>query len=61
MHVGNKKKLCDHELEEVPGAMYFRGRFFAGLVCRQCQYLIDNPADSMIDYAKQVYAQEHPE
>jgi hypothetical protein len=31
--------------------MNFRGRSFAGLVCRSCTAIWDNPEDSMLDAA----------
>lgn len=30
-----------------PESMYWRGRYFAGLYCKKCNALYDNPDDSM--------------
>ena len=45
---------CGRRLLEVAGTMFYRGRYFAGLVCWPCRDLRDNPDDSMIEYAKSV-------
>jgi hypothetical protein len=42
---------CTKPLVPTPGTMYWRGRYFAGLVCKDCNGLWDNPDDSMFDYA----------
>jgi len=42
---------CGGPLQPKGGTMYFRGQFFAGLLCRNCNALWDNPDDSMFDAA----------
>ena len=47
---------CHRPMLPVAGTMFYRGRYFAGLVCWPCNALHDNPDDSMIAYAKSVYS-----
>lgn len=42
---------CGGQCVEYAGSMYFRGRFFAGILCKPCNALFDNPDDSMLAYA----------
>jgi hypothetical protein len=47
---------CGVPLVPTPGTMYYRGRWFAGLVCTTCNALWDNPDDSMLEYAREIAA-----
>ena len=40
-----------HIMEPQNDTMYYRGRYFAGLVCEDCNALFDNPDDSMYAFA----------
>jgi len=35
-----------HNLEIKPNMFYWRGKYFSGLVCKECNSLFDNPKDS---------------
>lgn len=41
---------CNDPMEATPGTFYWRGRYFAGLVCKRCNALYDNPKDSFFAF-----------
>lgn len=49
---GDPCPKCKAPMAAEPGTMYFRGRYFAGIVCRKCNVMYDNAADSMFAFAR---------
>ena len=46
----NSKSDCCEELVSKDNMFYFRGKYMAGLVCKKCNALYDNPDNSFLEY-----------
>ena len=49
-HAGDLCPKCGKSMDAAPGTMYWRGRFFAGIVCWPCKVLYDNADDSFMEH-----------
>ena len=49
---GSRQLTQSRLLQYAGGTMYFRGRYFAGVTCRECKVLFDNADDSMLAFAR---------
>lgn len=51
---------CDGGLLVKPSMFHWKGRYFTGLVCRECNALFDRAADSWQEYALEIGLLKEP-
>ena len=51
---------CSHQLVRKPEMFYWRGRFFHGMVCEECNALYDDAEDSFFEHVLDQHNKGYP-